>query len=150
MKPGQPNFNYLPFKVHNNVVYLAGQLAKENGLVKNLGRVTEQISVIEAERQMKICSQHAFSWLEIAAKDNKCYIDSILDLKVYVSCNKEFDGISKLADKASEYFIKKLGDNGKHPRSVLAVTRLPQNAPVMIDLRASLKLKWGNIHDKFY
>ena len=28
-----------------------------------------------------------------------------------------------------------------HPRSVLALTRLPQNAPVMIDLRASLKLK---------
>ena len=141
MEPGKPDFNYLPFKVHNNVVYLAGQLAKENGLVKNLGRVTEQISVLEAERQIKICAQHAYSWLEIAAKANKCYIDSILDLRVYVSCNKEFDGISKLADKASKFFIKKLGDNGSHPRSVLAVTRLPQNAPVMIDLRASLKLK---------
>ena len=141
MEPGKPDFNYLPFKVHNNVVYLAGQLAKENGLVKNLGRVTDQISVFEAERQIKICAQHAFSWLEIAAKDNNCYIDSILDLKVYVSCNEEFDGISKLADKASEFFINKLGDNGRHPRSVLALTRLPQNAPVMIDLRASLKLK---------
>ena len=141
MEPGKPDFNYLPFKVHNNVVYLAGQLAKENGLVKNLGRVTDQISVSEAKRQIKICAQHAFSWLEIAAKDNNCYIDSILDLKVYVSCNKEFDGISKIADKASEFFINKLGDNGRHPRSVLALTRLPQNAPVMIDLRASLKLK---------
>ena len=30
-----------------------------------------------------------------AAKDNNCYIDSILDLKVYVSCNKEFGGISR-------------------------------------------------------
>ena len=69
MEPGKPDFNYLPFKVHNNVVYLAGQLAKENGLVKNLGRVTDQISVSEAERQVKICAQHAFSWLEIAAKD---------------------------------------------------------------------------------
>ena len=35
MEPGKPDFNYLPFKVHNNVVYLAGQLAKENGLVKS-------------------------------------------------------------------------------------------------------------------
>ncbi len=139
MELGKPDFNYLPFKVHNNVVYLAGQLAKENGLVKNLGRVAEQISIFEAERQIKICAQHAFSWLEIAAKDNKCYVDSILDLKVYVSCNEEFDGISKLADKASEFLIKKLGDHGRHPRSVIAVTRLPQNAPVMIDLRASLK-----------
>ena len=61
LNEGYRRFNYLPFKVHNNVVYLAGQLAKENGLVKNLGRVNEQISVFEAERQMKICAQHAFS-----------------------------------------------------------------------------------------
>ena len=37
--------------------------------------------------------------------------------------------------------IEKLGEKGKHPRSVFAVLRLPQNAPVMIDLRASIKLK---------
>ena len=66
-------------------------------------------------------------------------IESILDLKVYVSCEENFDGISRLADRASSIFIEKLGEKGKHPRSVLGVTRLPQNAPVMIDLRASLK-----------
>ena len=141
MEPGKPDFNYLPYKVHNNIVYLAGQLAKENGVVKNTGRVPEDISEEEASRQMSLCAKHAFSWLEIAAKNNNNEIESILDLKVYVSCNENFDGISKLADFASSIFIEKLGENGKHPRSVLAVTRLPQNAPVMIDLRAALKFK---------
>ena len=141
MEPGKPDFNYLPFKVHNGVIYLAGQLAKENGFLKNKGRVLEEISEPEASRQIKICAEHAFSWLKIAAENNNSEIDSILDLKVYVSCDKSFDGISRLADKASEVFIKKLGEKGKHPRSVLAVLRLPQNAPVMIDLRASIKLK---------
>ena len=141
MEPGKPDFNYLPFKVHNGVIYLAGQLAKENGFLKNKGRVLEEISESEASRQIKICSEHAFSWLKIAAENNNSEIDSILDLKVYVSSDKSFDGISRLADKASEVFIEKLGEKGKHPRSVLAVLRLPQNAPVMIDLRASIKLK---------
>jgi len=141
MEPGKPDFNYLPFKVYNGVIYLAGQLAKENGFLKNKGRVLEEISESEASRQIKICSEHAFSWLKIAAENNNSEIDSILDLKVYVSCDKSFDGISRLADKASEVFIEKLGEKGKHPRSVLAVLRLPQNAPVMIDLRASIKLK---------
>ena len=85
--------------------------------------------------------QHAYSWLEIAAKNNNSEIESILDLKVYVSCKENLDGISKLADFASNVFIQKLGENGKHPRSVIALTRLPQNAPVMIDLRAALKFK---------
>ena len=141
MEPGKPDFNYLPFKVHNEVVYLAGQLAKESGAVRKTGRVLKEITELEASRQIKICSQHAFSWLQIAAENNNSEIDSILDLKVYVSCDSSFEGISRLADKASEVFIEKLGENGWHPRSVLAVLRLPQNAPVMIDLRGSIKLK---------
>ena len=141
MEPGKPDFNYLPFKVHNNIVYLAGQLAKENGAVKNIGRVAESITEEEASRQMSLCAKHAFSWLEIAAKNNNSEIETILDLKVYVSCKENYDGISRLADFASNVFIEKLAENGKHPRSVFAVTRLPQNAPVMIDLRAALKLK---------
>ena len=141
MEPGKPDFNYLPFKVHNGVIYLAGQLAKEDGIVSNKGQVLGQISEDEASRQIKICALHAFSWVQIAAENNNSEIDSILDLRVYVSCDKNFDGISRLADKASEVFIEKLGEKGKHPRSVLAVLRLPQNAPVMIDLRASIKFK---------
>ena len=141
MEPGKPDFNYLPFKVHNEVVYLAGQLAKERGAVRKTGRVLKEITELEASRQIEICSQHAFSWLQIAAENNSSEIDSILDLKVYVSCDRSFEGISKLADKASEVFIEKLGEKGRHPRSVLAVLRLPQNSPVMIDLRASIKLK---------
>ena len=50
MEPGKPDFNYLPFKVHNGIVYLAGQLAKENGLVKNIGRVLEEISEDEERK----------------------------------------------------------------------------------------------------
>ena len=141
MEPGKPDFNYLSYKVHNNIVFLAGQLAKENGVVQNTGSVPEDITEEEASRQMSLCAKHAYSWLEIAAKNNNSEIESILDLKVYVSCKENFDGISKLADFASSIFIEKLGENGKHPRSVLAVTRLPQNAPVMIDLRAALKFK---------
>ena len=141
MEPGKPDFNYLPFKVHNEVVYLAGQLAKERGAVRKTGRVLKEITDLEASRQIEICSQHAFSWLQIAAENNNSEIDSILDLKAYVSCDRSFEGISRLADKASEVFIEKLGEKGRHPRSVLAVLRLPQNAPVMIDLRASIKLK---------
>ena len=139
MKPGKPDFNYLPYKVYNNIVYLAGQLAKEDGAVKNIGKVLKDISEDEASRQMEICAKHSFLWLEVAAKNSNTEIESILDLKVYVSCEENFDGISRLADKASSVFIEKLGEKGKHTRSVLGVTRLPQNAPVMIDLRASLK-----------
>ena len=59
-------------------------------------------------------------------------------MKVYVACNNKFDGISRIADEVSSVFIDKLGENGRHPRSVIGVERLPQNSPVMIDLRAAV------------
>ena len=41
---------------------------KENGVVKNTGRVPEEITEEEASRQMSLCAKHAFSWLEIAPR----------------------------------------------------------------------------------
>ena len=99
IEPGKPDFNYLPFKIHKGILYLAGQLAKEDGIVKNQGRINEGISEIEAKRQANLCAHHAFSWLKIAVNDDVDKIESILDMKVYVACNNKFDGISRIADE---------------------------------------------------
>ena len=138
LEPGKPDFNYLPYKVHRGILYLAGQLAKEGGILKYQGRINEEINEVEAERQAKLCAIHALSWLKIAVDGDINKIECILDLKVYIACNNKFDGMSRLADKASNVFIGTLGEKGRHPRSVIAVQRLPQNAPVMIDLRAAI------------
>jgi len=138
LEPGKPDFNYLPYKVHRGILYLAGQLAKEGGILKYQGRINEEINEVEAERQAKLCAIHALSWLKIAVDGDINKIECILDLKVYVACNNEFDGMSRLADKASNVFIGTLGEKGRHTRSVIAVQRLPQNAPVLIDLRAAI------------
>ena len=138
LEPGKPDFNYLPYKVHRGILYLAGQLAKEGGILKYQGRINEEINEVEAERQAKLCAIHALSWLKIAVDGDINKIECILDIKVYVACNNKFDGMSRLADKASNVFIGTLGEKGRHPRSVIAVQRLPQNAPVMIDLRAAI------------
>ncbi|NBP71939.1 MAG: RidA family protein [Alphaproteobacteria bacterium] len=68
-------------------------------------------------------------------------VTGVLQLKCYVACTPEFDGISRVADHASKVFMTAFGDDGRHPRSVLGMMRLPQNAPVMIDLIARLKRK---------
>jgi enamine deaminase RidA (YjgF/YER057c/UK114 family) len=132
-----PAFNYEPLSVHNSVVYLAGQLAKENGEVVHRGRANIEVTETEAARQMQVCALQALAVLKhhFEALEN---IQRILHLNVYVACDHKYEGISKLADHASNVFICAFGDAGRHPRSVLGVNRLPQNAPVMIDLRVSL------------
>ncbi len=134
-----PAFDYDPFKRDGDRVYLAGTLGKERGVVQHLGRVGAEIDEAEAFRQMQICALQALNWLKEAADGDLDRVSAILQLRVYVACTAEFDGISRIADGASRMFMTALGENGRHPRSVLGMMRLPQNAPVMIDLVAKVK-----------
>lgn len=141
-----PAYDYDPFKRDGDTVYLAGTLGKENGAVQNLGKVGAEISEEEAGRQMQICALQAMNWLREAADGDLDRVAGVLQLKCYVACTPEFDGISRVADHASKVFITAFGDDGRHPRSVLGMMRLPQDAPVMIDLVAGLKKnEWGEV-----
>ena len=134
-----PAFDYLPIKNHAGTVYLAGTLGKEGGIVHNLGKVGAEVDEKEASRQMQICALQAMNWLKEAAGGYLERVNGILQLKCYVACTDDFDGISRIADYATKIFVTAFRESGNHPRSVLGVTRLPQNAPVMIDLIASIK-----------
>lgn len=138
-EPGRPAFDYEPYKLHGGIVYMAGQLAKEDGEIAAFGKVNRDISEEEAARQMQICALQALNWLKIAADGDLDRVDGILQLRCYVACTEDFDGISRIADHASGVFTTAFGDAGKHPRSVLGMMRLPQNAPVMIDLQAAIR-----------
>lgn len=134
-----PAFDYDPFKRDDSRIYLAGTLGKEEGVVQNLGKVGAEIDETEAGRQMQICALQALNWLKEAADGDLGRITGILQLKAYVACTPDFDGISRVADCASRVFMTAFGDKGRHPRSVLGMVRLPQDAPVMIDLIAGIK-----------
>ena len=134
-----PAYNYDPFKRYGNTIYLAGTLGKEDGAVQNLGKVGARVSEEEAGRQMQICALQALNWLREAASGDLDRVHGVLQLKCYIACTPEFDGISRVADHASRVFVTAFADDGRHPRSVLGLMRLPQDAPVMIDLVAELK-----------
>ena len=134
-----PAYDYLPFRRAGDTIYLAGTLGKESGSVQNLGKVGLEIEENEAARQMVICALQALNWLKESAGGDLSRITAILQLKCYVACTADFDGISRIADSATEVFMTAFGEAGKHPRSVLGMIRLPQDAPVMIDLIASVQ-----------
>ena len=134
-----PAYDYLPMRRDGDKIYLAGTLGKENGAVQNFGKVGAEIEEIEAGRQMEVCALQAINWLKEATDGDLAKITGILQLKCYIACTADFDGISRIADYATAVFVAAFGESGRHPRSVLGMMRLPQNAPVMIDLIASVR-----------
>ena len=133
-----PSFNYQPLSIENGVVYLAGHLAKEDNDIRQRGRAGIEVETEEAARQMSLCAQLVLSRLkhELGSLDP---VRRILHMHAYVACDHNYEHISSLADHASDVFITAFGDAGRHPRSVLGMMRLPQNAPVMIDVRVAIQ-----------
>ena len=133
-----PSFNYQPLSIENGVVYLSGHQAKENNDIRERGRAGIEVGTEEAARQMSLSAQLVLSRLkhELGSLDR---VRRILHMNAYVACDHTYEHISALADHASNVFITAFGDAGRHPRSVLGMTRLPQGAPVMIDVRVAIE-----------
>ena len=135
--PEETRYPYELVIVTGKTAYVAGQISKQGGELSHIGKVGRDISVKEATASARICAQQALSWLNHSAGgiDN---LDQILRVTCYVAHDDSFEDISAVADGASNYFNETLGDQGRHVRAVVGVKSLPRNAPVLIEITASL------------
>jgi len=62
-------------------------------------------------------------------------------LRVFVAATPDFTDFVPIADAASDVLLMELGRRGAHARSVVGVTSLPFDLPVVIEMTASSRLK---------
>ena len=66
------------------------------------------------------------------------YVQTILQITVYVQCAENFTQQSEVADAASDLLVQVLGAAGTHARTSVGVYQLPKNASVELDMVAKL------------
>jgi enamine deaminase RidA (YjgF/YER057c/UK114 family) len=130
-------FSYNPVTVYGKTAYLAGQIPKENGTVAYSGLVGDTISIEDAELAVQICVKQALAWIHLSAGGIENVV-KILRLDYFIAHTDGFTDISKIADAGSQYLIDKLGEAGRHSRSVIGVKSLPRNAPILIEMTVAL------------
>ncbi|EAP75505.1 RidA family protein [Roseovarius nubinhibens] len=118
----------------DDMIFLAGQIAKISATeIHAAGRCGDTIDVETAKDSARLAAHQGIAWLGKHLGPGE-RIEKILRVDVFVAVTPEFDHISEVADAASEIFIEAYGDAGRHARSVLGVTRLPRNAPVLLEI----------------
>ncbi|MEP3245663.1 MAG: RidA family protein [Sneathiella sp.] len=137
-KPEPTKFAYIPVALHEKTAYLAGQIPKHDGALAHCGLVGDQISIEEAKSAACICAEQALSWFNHQAGGLE-NMSRILRLTYFIAHSDGFEGISEVADAASEYLVEVLGEIGNHSRSVIGVRSLPRNAPVLIEMTVALR-----------
>ncbi len=123
--------------IDGNTAYVAGQISKRNGTLPHVGKVGQDVCANDAISSARICAEQALAWLNHSAGGLE-NLNRILRLTCYVAHDDTFENISAVADGASNFLIETLGDQGRHARAVIGVKSLPRNAPVLIEITASL------------
>ena len=138
-QPTPTLYAYAPLSMHDGVAYLAGQIPKVAAdRIRAAGRVGAEVSVEAAQQDAALCIRHALAWLkaELGGLDR---VARPLRLTVFVAAAPDCDRISDVADGASDLLLTLFGKQaGRHPRSVIGVTQLPRNAPVMVEATFAL------------
>ncbi|MEP3278185.1 MAG: RidA family protein [Stappiaceae bacterium] len=136
--PEGTKYAYDLVTIEGRTAYLAGQIPKQNGTLAYVGPVGRELREQDAVAAARICSQQALAWLNFSA-GGLGNLNRILRITCYVAHDDTFSDISAVADGASKYLIDALADRGRHSRTVVGVKSLPRNAPVLVELTASLR-----------
>lgn len=131
-----PAGDYVPAKVHGDLVFTAGQLPFVAGVLPRTGKVGEGhglISASDAKDFARLCALNAIA----AAADAVGDVDRLIGVvKVtgFVASVSAFTGQPSVINGASELLGQIFGDAGRHARSAVGVAALPLDSPVEVEV----------------
>ena len=116
-EPTATAFSYAPLSVHAGVAYLAGQIPKiGRDTIRAAGRVGAEVAPEAAREDAALCVLHALAWLA-ARPEGLGAVDRPLRMTVYVAAAPGFDGISGVADGASDLLLDLFGTDAGRIRA---------------------------------
>jgi enamine deaminase RidA (YjgF/YER057c/UK114 family) len=133
-----PAFEYVPVVVHGGIAYVSGQLPKEDGEVRIIGKVGADIDIDAAQQAARICILQGLSCLK-AALGTLDRIDRVLKVTGFVASAPGFTQQPRVIDAASSLLAAIFEERGRHARSAVGVIELPRGTPVEIEMIVAVK-----------
>jgi enamine deaminase RidA (YjgF/YER057c/UK114 family) len=128
-----PSANFVPFRKHGTLIFLAGQVCEWNGVVRYVGRVGVDYDLAEAQKAARVCALNLIAALQAACGGTLDGISGCLRLGGFVNCAPQFNEIPQVINGASDLINQLFGVNGQHARTAVGVANLPRGAAVEVD-----------------
>lgn len=132
-----PGGNYQSVNVRQNIVYVAIQFPIKNGKYLFIGSLGDEITTQQGCKALELCTLNVLSQIH-----NKIGFENVIGLNHIDICYRainNWDESPIIANRASELFIKALGEKGNHSRSIYGIDKLPSN--FCVGLTSSFTLK---------
>lgn len=128
-----PAANYLPYIISGNLLFIAGQAPIRNGKYEYVGRVGEAVSPQDAQAAARLCGINLLAQVKAACNGDWTRVVKGVRVCGYIASAPEFFDYPKVLDGCSDLLVEVLGDAGKHVRTVMGVSGLRANVPIVVD-----------------
>ncbi len=132
---------YVPAVVDADRVWSSGQLPFVDGDLAATGKVGLADGLVtpqEATALARVCALNALAAVKSVIGDLD-RIARVVKVVGYVASDPSFTGQPGVINGASQLLAEVLGESGVHARSAIGVAVLPLDAPVEVELIASLR-----------
>lgn len=128
-----PLFNYVPYVVTGNTVFVAGQVPI-GGEQDYKGKVGIDIDMETAQKAAQQCAINILTQVRDAVGGDWSRVVRCVKLGGFVNCSPDFEDQSVVINGASDLMVAALGEEkGKHARFAVGAPSLPANFSVEID-----------------
>ncbi|HYH41529.1 MAG TPA: RidA family protein [Burkholderiales bacterium] len=137
--PGAPGGNYVPFVVVGELAFMAGQVAREAGKMKYVGKVGRDVSVEEGAAAARLCAVNLLAQLKAACGGDLDRVERCVRLGGFVNSPPDFFEHPKVVNGASDLMVEVFGERGQHARTAVGVSALPMDSAVEVEAVFLLK-----------
>lgn len=128
-----PAANYLPWTITGNQLWIAGQAPIRDGKYEAVGRVGKEVTPQQAHAAARLCAVNVLAQVKAACGSDWTRLTKAVRVCGYISAAPEFYDFPQVLDGCSDLLVAVLGERGKHVRTVMGVSGLRFNVPIVVD-----------------
>jgi len=133
-----PTGNYLPFRLHENTLYLAGQGPRAADGSLRTGIVGADVTLDEAKQDARLVGLGLLATARVAL-GSLDRIDYAVKLLGMVNAVPGFGQQPEIINGCSDLFVEVFGEAGRHARSAVGMGSLPRGITVEIEAIFAVK-----------
>ncbi|WP_171123005.1 MULTISPECIES: RidA family protein [unclassified Ruegeria] len=126
-----PAANYVPFVRIGNIVYVSGQISKDDDLIT--GKLGDDMDVEAGAAAAKVCAINLLAQVKAACGGDIDKLVRVIKLTGFVNSTADFTAQPQVINGASDFLVEALGEAGRHSRSAVSAASLPLGVAVEIE-----------------
>ena len=126
----KPGGSYVAVNIRGNIAYVAIQFPIKDNKFYYMGRLGSDLTTEEGYEAAKMAATNVL--LQINKFVGYDRLVGMNHADIYYQVYKDWDEGPRVADGASDLFLKVLGDKGQHTRAIVGVERLPRGFSVAL------------------